>query len=233
MPGVALGIIHAPHLPARQASFERMLNELIPAPMWVRFATVHQERESSRAWAHRSWEWAYKTGADFSLILNDDVLPAPRFWECLRAMLHVLPRHAVLGLGTVDPLQAVAHGKGERWLRLDHCSTVGWGVGLWREEVEYLHRWESSLPDDHMSPHGSECPPGCNLWHEDSWANEVLHAASPRRRVWHPIPAILDHDTSVPSTYANDHHKTRRPPVRWDHPDFAGADLTSVEFWRV
>ncbi len=231
---VCLSIIHAAHLPERRASMARLRAALFPLPPWVTNNREHNEREPSRQWGPRSWGWALETGAEFSLSVNDDVLPPPRdvFWGALEAMLHVLPRHAVLGLGTVDPLLSVAHGKGERWLRLDHASTVGWGVGLWREELELLYREERALPPGHRSPHShDECPPDCYLWHEDSWSNLVFDQASPRRYVWHPVPAILDHDTSIPSTFqGHDNHKARRPSVTWR--DFPWLDLTRVEFWR-
>ena len=222
---VCLGIIHAAHLPERRASMARLRAALFPLPPWVTHYREHNERESSRQWASRSWNWALQTWCDFSVSLNDDVIPCPQFWGAMGAMLRVLPDGVVLGLGTVDPRQEEAAREGKRWLTFDYVSTVGWGVGLHMGQVRLLVEKEGLLLPDHRSPHShDECMPDCNLWHEDSWANETLTKAG--HIAWHPIPSILTHDLSLPSTYANDHHKTRAPRVTWENV------LTFPEFWR-
>jgi hypothetical protein len=47
-------------------------------------------------------------------------------------------------------------------------------------------------------------------------------------RIWHPIPTIIDHDTSIESTYGNEAHEHRRPSVTWKDSVLADAG----EFWR-
>jgi hypothetical protein len=47
--------------------------------------------------------------------------------------------------------------------------------------------------------------------------------------VWHPIPTIIDHDTTIASTYANDDHAHRRPTVTWR--EFGRDEITRVDFW--
>lgn len=233
---VALGIIHGAHGPGRPEALKRLRSQLEPLPSWVASFRVHDERERSRdpvsgyGWAPRSWEWAVSTGASFSLILQDDTLASPRFWDVLQAMLQVLPRRAVLGLGTVSPDQVEWRARGKRWLTDGH-GILGWGVGMWREEQKLVSDVERLLPRDHRSPHGDECRPDatkCDGWHEDVWLTTVFAAHG--RPIWHPIPSILDHDLSVPSTNNNERHKTRRPSVLWD--DFDLAELSSPDFWK-
>lgn len=224
MTSVCLGIIHAAHVPGRDSLLHGLIDSLTPLPRWVITHRVHHEREPPREWARRSWRWARATGADFSVILNDDVLVAPQFWPALAAMLQVLPRHTVLGLATVHPSQREAAEKGQRWLRNGH-GVVGWAIGMWREEIEMLVEEEAKLPPDHRSPGHDECKPGCVGWHEDSWTNELLESRG--IPVWHPVPSIVDHDTSRPSLYGNDHHRHRTAPVTW-----RDLDMTSPEFWK-
>ena len=219
-----LGIIHAAHLPERRRSMNRLRSTLWPLPEWVTHYREHHEHEDPRSYHARSWRWAVATGADFSLVLNDDAIPAPFFWDALAAILDSFPARTVLGLACVDPCQREWADRGERYFHIGQTS-VGWGVGLWRQELQILIDELWKLPPDHRSPHSHDaCPPDCALWHEDAWANEVFRAHD--REVWHPIPSILDHDTSLPSTYASDHHKTRRPAVLWN-------ELTRPDFWRA
>ena len=224
MTNVALGIIHAAHVPGREAQLDRLLCTLNDTTRPIIDERIHSVRETPREWARRSWNWALMTGADFSVILNDDVIVAPMFWPALYAMLEVFPRRTVLGLGTVDPAQEEAFKRGERWLNNGH-GVVGWAVGMRREEIQLLVDEEARLPADHRSSGHDECRPDCPHWHEDSWTNEVL--AKHQIPVWHPIPSIVQHDVSLPSLYGNDHHKTRTAPVTWDR-----LDMTRADFWR-
>ena len=49
------------------------------------------------------------------------------------------------------------------------------------------------------------------------------------RRFLHPTPTIIDHDTSIASTYGNDAHGHRRPVVTW-RDRMPGLD---AEWWRA
>ena len=49
-----------------------------------------------------------------------------------------------------------------------------------------------------------------------------MFAMSTGRRIWHPIPAIAEHDTTVESTYGNDHHPFRDVCVTWRDGDICG-----------
>lgn len=43
-----------------------------------------------------------------------------------------------------------------------------------------------------------------------------LWCATTGRKVYHPLPTIVDHDVNLVSTYGNDNHENRRSTVRWD-----------------
>jgi hypothetical protein len=222
---ISLGIIHAGHVRERGPMMARLMRDLRSMlPERCTHWRVHSEREAPREWARRAWHWAMSTGCNFHVILNDDVLIAPCFWGALEAMLEVLPKRTVLGLGTVSPGQSDAYHRGERWLRDGH-GVVGWAYGMWTEEVQLLADEEAQLGAYHRSPGHDECKPECENWHEDSWVNSILEDGG--IPVWHPIPSIVQHDVSLPSLYGNDHHKTRQAPITWDR-----FDLTSPAFWR-
>ena len=235
MTTVSLSIIHAAHMPERQRSLDRLLSQLAPSPPWLLATLIHRERELPRdpktgfGWASRAWAAASRgpaSGAEFHLFLNDDVLPSPTFWTSLQAILRWLPQNAALGLGTVDPIQRIERDAGKRYC---HPGIVGWGYGLWHHHIRKVSSTEMDLPDDHRSPHShDECPADCHWWHEDAWLTEFLHDENVE--IWHPIPSILDHDTTVLSAYDNDHHKNRTAQVHWR--DYSESDLTSLEFWK-
>jgi hypothetical protein len=59
------------------------------------------------------------------------------------------------------------------------------------------------------------------------------------RRIWSPIPTIVDHPSVVKSTYGNDAALRQRPLVRWDTPDLLPGwrdetvygRLTHLDYW--
>jgi hypothetical protein len=103
--------------------------------------------------------------------------------------------------------------QGLRWYAT-RAWLVGWAWGMWREDVAEYDAW-CRLNAERVA-----------RTNEDSMVNEWLIEL--KRIVWHPVPTIADHDTSIASTYANDAHVHRRPLVTWRD---TTADLTRPEFW--
>ncbi len=207
---IALGIPHTPWVPERAESMARLRAELGNRPQFYR---EFDDKASNRVWARQMWNWAVETGADFFLTLQDDVMAAPCFWPALRAMLAQLPRGSSLGLTQVHPVGAEVARRGHRWYRTQAWN-VGWAYGMWREDLFEFARYELAA---HPAVNEDEL---VNQWHGDAG-----------KFVWHPVPTIVDHDTSIPSSYANDHHSHRRPAVTWR--GYAEADLTAPDFWKV
>jgi len=227
-PAIALGLPHTPWIPERVESFDRLRQGLaansydrICANMRTREFT---DRESNRIWPTKLWTWACSTGATHLLQLQDDVIPGPNFWPALHAMLEAIPDQ-IIGLEAAHPLGPEMLRTGRRWYR-----TRAWLIG-----VQYA--W----PLDPALPHGLPAflkwcaanPERVASTNEDSlisqWAYE--HGFD----IWHPVPAIADHDLGVPSTYGNDtHHEFsmfRRPTVTWrDVPSITA--LEDPTYWR-
>ena len=209
---LALGIPHAPWIEGRLESFARLaeLLDLFTLPHdrfeWTQFS----DKESNRSWARKLWMWAASTDAEWILQLQDDVIVPPFFWPALRAMLANFP-HDCIGLEAAHPAGPLLAQQGHRWYRT-RAWVVGVGWVLRRTVVEELLKWDG--------------PAELN---EDDYLGAFLNHTG--RDAYHPIPTIIDHDTSVPSAYMNDGHQLRRPSVLWHN--YPEAALTSPDFWKV
>lgn len=217
---VALAIPHTPWVSERAESMARLRASLGASSadnsVGPEFYREFDERAPNSVWSVELWNWLYETGADWCLQLQDDVMGAPYFWSALRAMLGALPAHAeIVGLSNVHPMAPEWARRGHRWMRTNGML-VGWAYAIRREALGVFLEERDRI----VARVSDEC--------EDVLLGTF--AASTGRTVWHPVPTIVDHDTSIPSSYANDHHSTRRPQVTWR--TFGEGDLTSVDWWQ-
>lgn len=181
----------------------------------VDVTAIFADKEPNAVWAEKMRKWWLSTEADFCLTLQDDSEIPENFFQTLRAQLQHLPERGVLGLASVHPIQTEMYRQGHRWFRT-RAWVCGWGWGLWRADLIKLMAWCDANEDKVRS------------MNEDSLINEWCIASD--RDAYHPVPATVDHDTSLDSTYANDHHVHRRPFITWRDTD---ADLTKPEYWRT
>ena len=206
MTSIALAIPHTPWVPERVESMAKLRSALgvIPGPY-----REFTDKAPNHVWSVQLWTWLYETGAEWCLQLQDDVMVAPCFWPALRAQLDALPEDAdVIGLTSVHPMTPEIARRGHRWHRTE-ANLVGWAYALRREALgEFLASERAKTNEDEQIAY----------WTRASG-----------RTVWHPVPAIVDHDTTIPSSYANDHHSHRRPQVTWR--TFDEKDLTSADWW--
>jgi hypothetical protein len=202
MTTIAVAIPHTPWVPERVESMKRISAELECGTTTGR----HEEfgwyeeftkREPNRAWSSRMWHWAVETGAEFVVFLNDDVRLSPGFVDHLQQMLETLPQLAVLGLAAQHPDGPKLHADGHEWYRTQSW-VVGWGYGMWREDLKEFLAWRDGLP---MSRIESTT--------EDRLINEWVSEKG--RFTWHPLPTIVDHDLTLATQYAgNEEHEYRR-----------------------
>lgn len=167
-------------------------------------------------WSVDLWKWLISTGAGWGLQLQDDTMTAPCFWPAIRAMLSSLPTEAeIVGLSSVHPMAMEMARRGHRWYRTTHL-VVGWAYAVRIPTLaEFLTRRDALI-----EKHGKGC--------EDVLLGQF--AAESEKNVWHPCPTIVDHDTSIPSSYQNDHHSTRRPQVTWR--DYGEGSMTDTSWWK-
>jgi hypothetical protein len=160
------------------------------------------------------WGWMLDTGASHCLTLQDDVIVSPDFWPALRAMIESGPAR-ILGLSAVHPLGPEQARQGRRWYRTQSWI-VGWAYCLPREVLARFVEWFDANPER------------VAVSNEDQLLNEWI--LETQQDTWHPLPSIVDHDTSIESTYGNDDHTHRRCTVTWR--GYAAEDLSSVDWWR-
>ena len=219
MTTIALAIPHTPWVTERAISMGAIRDALhihgtadgIGADSYREFT----DRAPNSVWCVEMWEWLANTGADWCLQLQDDVMVSPSFWPALRAMLASLPADAdVVGLTSTHPMAPEIARQGHRWYRTPG-NLVGWAYCIRRTALVEFLAIRSELPETFRAKN------------EDDQIAEW--AAKSNRGVWHPVPAIVDHDTSIPSSYKNDDHSHRRPQVTWR--DFPEASLCDASWW--
>jgi hypothetical protein len=188
----ALAIPHCPWLSERVQTLNRLKSELGPHDP----AFVFGEREPNWSWSGKLWQWGLDTGADYLVQLQDDCIVDGQFWQRLQMMVDAVPDQ-IIGLETAHPLARHLYETGHQW-----CTTadglIGVGYVLPRAVLAEFMAWRSKLPETAVRAINEDTL-------IDVWAYTV------GRKVWHPLPTIIDHDTQVRSVYANDHHPNRRP----------------------
>lgn len=227
----AFGLPHTPWVPARVESFARLKDQLkFPRDGDVHLLSpderVFSERASNNVWSLVMWTWAAEMNRTHFLTLQDDAIVAPDFWRALRALVAAHPDE-IIGFEVVHPLTRALAEEGHRWFTTsDMLIGVGYVVPL--PVLRDFLAWRKAA----LRPGATEAldAGGKPVLTEDTLL--ALFCLATGRRLWHPIPTIIDHDTSLESTYGNDAHGARRPPVRWD--EGAGeADLSDPEFWSA
>jgi hypothetical protein len=232
----ALAIPHASWIPERVRSMARLRAALLASPVpSLKSASgeeriaVFADREPPQVWNEKLMRWALTTDATHLVQIQDDALVAPCFWAAAKAMVEVHPTE-MLGLHTASPFargyaeEADASGETVRWV-----TTTDWLVGTgWIAPVDVVARYLRWRVED--------LAPG-TVGDVTEEALFGLFCMAAGRRIFHPIPAIIDHDVSIPSTFGRDAYPFRRPAVLWDQgPSYGHAwhevDLEAADFWR-
>jgi hypothetical protein len=212
MTTIALGIPHTPWIPERVESMAR-LRASLDIPPGPDHYLEFTDRAPNRAWSEQLWRWALGTGADYLLQLQDDVLVPAKFWQHLHAMIEAVPGQ-VIGLESAHPRGRMLARSGMRWYTTADFL-VGVGYVLPRAALEAFLDWRET----HLRE-------GWEI-HEDTLLG--LFCLTTGRRIWHPIPTIIDHDVGIASTYGNDAHAHRRPSVTWSDSTVLGHGAAAMD----
>lgn len=238
---LALSITHAPWILERAASLARLLEALdIGGPKAKAAGLAHFHLETTKGpnwkWGEAQWQWAVEQDADACVFVQDDQTVPPRgdFWVILRAMLDAAGER-LIGLHTRHPDAIDLAARGKHWLTTTEMVGTGYVFPLHasaRDSLQAFRAWRDRM--------GLEW---CRKTDEDTSIGEGWCKMT-SRRIWHPIPTIIDHDTDLASTADNDLDPERRPVLTWESivarttggPDPVSAwtfdDLKSTQFWR-
>lgn len=203
---IAIGIPHTPWIAQRGETFDRLTASLgLP-----RDGIQHRhftEREPNWSWSVKLWQWGWDSGADYLLQLQDDVRVDRQFWPHLHQMLAQVPDQ-IIGLESVHPVSQFLYAQGSSWYTTTD-GLIGVGYVIPRSHLASLLEWRETC----LRPNAAQSIS------EDTLID--VFALSTGRKIWHPVPTIIDHDTSLQSTYGNDWHSHRKPlitTVRGDAP---------------
>jgi hypothetical protein len=222
----ALSVTHCPWIPARVVSMTRLRAALgvqggDAKQDVVGFAYYHEEKERAPwwVWSDNQWRWgAEQKAATHVVFLQEDAVAAPVFWPALRAMVAARPKD-VISLHCLHPAAMTLARQGVRW-----ASTADGLVGLgYVFPIEALRDFLAWRPKNLR-------PGGAQELAEDSHIN--IWAVSTDRRILHPIPTLIDHETRIAST--NPEQTAGRPSVIWSDGAVCGwtdGDLTRPDFW--
>lgn len=193
-----------------------------PTPNWI--------------WSDKLFRWLAEQDTEWSLQVQDDVLLVPEFWDVLKAAVagaETAGAEAISLFTIAPPAPHFAH-QGCNWL-----TTTDWMVGpAWLVKTKFLRDQFVPFRDRRLRTGWNEPDPqtkrlrsGLN---EDTLLG--LGCAAFGKRIWNPLPALVDHDTSIGSTYGNAGGKYNKSSFNWvnwmsmpGHPDV--QDLKLKEFW--
>ena len=226
----SLAISHTPWVPERVASFKRLALQLgIPALHGRTLAArIFSDKEPNDAWSEKMWLWSAETTAEWCLFLQDDASLAPGFWPMLRAFLSALPKDAeVAGLQFAHASAPHLADEGTRIVTtIDGLIGVGYVVR--RDALREFLGWRHTKLRDGWRQ------PGPRHLNEDTMLG--LWCAVTGRRIYHPLPTPIDHDTSLASTYGNDQHINRKALLTWRDTkpghEWTAKDLQDPAWWR-
>lgn len=187
MPLLSVGIMHVPTLPDRREVVRGIL-ESLPKDMACKLS---EDPDRLGPWptAKRAWEFALEAGADYHLVLQDDIRLCRDFWEALPTLIASRPDHVI-------SLFAARR-------KAFDTDTIRWGLseGPWGPGVimptpvvrEFL-QWEA----DNIRP---------EFKHDDTRIS--LFCRATKRVAWIPFPNWVDH---LPLKSALNHNKPRVTP---------------------
>ncbi len=157
-------------------------------------AVASPEKEHAREWSQRLYARALASDYDTFVFLNDDDVLPSGFAGLIESVIAAAPDQ-VISLATICP-QAKTHDG--PWLRSYLLSGPGYIYP--RADLEDRIAFDSRVPAEMWVGHGG-------------WQNEdgigAMHAWSRQKPIWQTIPALVEHDVTVPSTLGYDAHPGR------------------------
>lgn len=190
-----------------------------PTPNWV--------------WSAKVFDWFESRDSEWSMLIQDDVLPVPGYWDVAEAAISsasAAGAEAFCFFNVIPPAPSFAQ-QGCNWL-----TTSDWMVGPnWVVKTSFMRNEFAEFRKKRLRAGWNTPGPNGRLasgLNEDTMLGLAL--ASYGKKIWHPIPSLTDHDTSVASTYGNSGFAFNRASYAWDawaRAPRAVADLKDPAYW--
>ncbi len=239
MSTIALAMPHCPWDPHRVKSFARIREQLEirnDRDEGDRFAAIAKFAEvgptPNHVWSGKMFEWMAAQTTDYVMQVQDDVLLAPRFMDAVTAALKGAPNARVISFYTIAPQAQQLSAQGCNWM-----TTTDWMTGpCWITTTAFMREfWKfrsTRLRDgwDALDSISRRIKSGLN---EDTLLG--LGAAALGEKIWNPLPALVDHDTSMPSNYGNAHGRFNRASFTWKNWQDQGNKIEKLydpEWWK-
>lgn len=192
-----LGIAYGPHSHIDNNSFA--------------VVQVFDEKAPNHVWSEKMWEWAAGEDVDWCLFLQDDTVlrtsaeKEGAFYDLLVCRLEEAEEKAayIVGLHVAHPAaRALEDDRKLSFATSD--GVVGVGYAVRRQTLAEFLQWRCLDLEDGAIEKTTE----------DGLL--ALYALAHDLAVYHPLPALIDHNTSLASTYGNDDHSNRQTTSRLD-----------------
>jgi hypothetical protein len=222
---LAVCVTHAPWIPERAARMEKLRATitagLLPGEQYYEETSRPTDEEKATGsngthiWAETQWKWGVSTDADSVVFLQDDIEIPDNFMVLLRAVIEAQPDE-MIGLEAVHQAgRALKDERGAWYTTAD--GVIGVGYVFPKDALRAFLKWRSEeLVEGGKEAITEDTLVGC-------WT------LATNRKVWHPVPTVIDHDTTMPSSYGNDAHPMRRPSVTWK--DYDMSLVTGPGWW--
>lgn len=189
---LAVVVVTAGHIPARQELCARLLRSLEPHPEGVRLDIV-ADKAPHWEWSEKAWGLLADSGKTWGMLLQDDVIPCPDFWAVLSKVLDAKDTHVIaLNNCQLGPSVAQAQERIWHWVT-SNDGLIGHGYVMPTIGWQDLMEWRRLS----LKPGAVERINEDTL--VDLWA---MHREFP---IWHPVPALIEHDDTTASTWGNPH----------------------------
>ncbi len=188
---LAISIAHAVHRPERRRTLTPMLDALADRQNYTHLECAPGKPHE---WSERQWGGAITmstlgSGCTHALLLNDDLVLCDGFLAVLANVIAARPNH-LINLYNCHKLAHEAQARGMSWLT-GNDSLIGNAYVIPIPSLRHFLHWRETA----LTPGTVE------TLSEDQLVN--LWAMAHDIRIWHTIPALVEHDLSVPSCYGN------------------------------
>ena len=182
--------------PSRAKSVERVQKVFPSATLFAEDGPT-----PNHVWADKLERWAALQDCTHILQIQDDAIMCPDFETVLGAMLEAVPDQ-VISLFTIHPVAKYLAKDDKNWLTTTDLMTGVANVRPIEIQREFV-AWRDAVLEDG----------GTRAINEDTLLG--LFCASTGRKIWNPIPAVVDHDTTLTSNYGNQKAVHNRASVNW------------------